>query len=166
MNDNRNIEPVISVAEMARRIQISRSRLYQLIDQNVMLPPALSIATHMPLYTETMAERNLEVKRKNVGINGQIVMFYVARNLPQPTAINKIRKPKTESKNKPLKNEYSQLIQDLKALGLEQVTMTQVESAVKTCYPLGVSQVDENEVLRTIFRHLKCQNSEHNQRTK
>jgi len=159
------IQSAITVAEMARRLEMSRARLYQLIDQNVMLPPVHSLQTRKPFYTEEMAQRNLDVKRRNVGINGQIVMFYSTRTLPQSPAA-KTRKSRAELKSaKSSEKEHSQLVDDLKALGLETVTAAQVESAIKIIYPTGISEVDESEVLRTLYRYLKRQNSEHNVRT-
>jgi hypothetical protein len=166
MNNEAIIESAITVAEMARRLEMSRARLYQLIGENVMLPPVYSLRTRKPFYIEEITQRNLEVKRRNIGINGQIILFYSTRNLPLP-ATKKIRKPKTILKpTVPPHKEHSQLLDDLKALGLGTVTATQVESVLKICYPTGISEVDENEVLRTVFREIKRQNTELNVRTK
>ena len=164
MTEKSIIDSVISVAEMSRRLQISRSRLYQLIDENVMLPPAYSITTRKPFYTESMAQRNLDVKKGNIGINGQIVMFYCRQNLPQPTKVRTINKNHTPTKKKTQTNEHSQLLDDLKGLGLTNVTRGQIETAIRKCYPLGISQVDESEVLRSVFREIKRQNTELNVR--
>lgn len=166
MTENTNIDSVISLAEMSRRLQISRSRLYQLIDENVMLPPVYLIATKKPFYTESMAQRNLEVKKRNIGINGQIVMFYCRQNLPQPAITRKVRKPQISAKKKSPNEKYTQLLEDLRGLGLTGVTSDQIEAAIQKCYPLGISQVDESEVLRSVFRAVKRQNTELNVRAK
>ena len=42
------------------------------------------------------------------------------------------------------------------ALGLIDVTPAQAAEAVKVLYPSGLNGVDQGEVLRTVFLHLKA----------
>lgn len=94
MNDNNiNIPEYINVSTMAKHLNLSRSRLYQLIDQGVLLKPVHLLNNKRPVYTREMAVRNIEVKNSNVGINGEIVMFYSARTIPN--------KPKKTVKKSP-----------------------------------------------------------------
>ena len=90
-NENFNIPAIISMSQMARFLQLSRSRLYQLIDAGILLPPAHLLSNKRPIYTREMALRNLEVKINNTGINGTIIMFYTARTTP-----NTLKKVKTK----------------------------------------------------------------------
>ena len=65
------IVQVISVAEMARLIGLSRQRFHQLVKEGVFPPPVYDIATRRPHYTEEIQAVCLAVREKNVGINGQ-----------------------------------------------------------------------------------------------
>ena len=162
-NENTYIPPILSMTQMARLLNLSRSRFYQLINEEVLLPPIYSLDNRRPHYTEQMARRNLEVRRSNVGINGRIIIFYGARNKSQ-----KITPRKTTVKEKPSNqspNHHADLIDSLKGLGLENITASQIEAAITKCYPDGTENIDKDEKLRTIFRHLKRRNKEHNQRT-
>ena len=82
MNDKTNIPEYINISTMAKLLNLSRSRFYQLVDQGVFLKPVYLLNNKRPVYSKEMAVRNLEVKNNNFGINGEVVMFYSARTLP------------------------------------------------------------------------------------
>src|SRR3954466_7218093 len=112
---------VVSVAEMARMIGLSRSRTYQLINLGCLPDPLYDVETRRPFFDEEMQRVCLEVRRRNCGINGKPILFYSPRP-PLGTQSKPIRKPKVEPKKK---NQYADLIEGLKALGLESVTAAQ-----------------------------------------
>ena len=58
----------ISVAEMARRLQISRSRLYQLITEGFFLPPIYDIESRRPFYYGQMIQKNIEARRRTASV--------------------------------------------------------------------------------------------------
>ena len=163
-NENFNIPAIISMSQMAKFLQLSRSRLYQLVDAGVLLPPAHLLSNKRPIYTREMVVRNLEVKINNTGINGQIVMFYTARATP-----NTLKKVNTKSEvkiqKKEPKNKYLSFINDLESLGLEDISAESVESALSDCFPDIIPDLEDDETLISVFRYLKCQNSEHKPRT-
>jgi hypothetical protein len=110
-----------------------------------------------------MALRNLEVKKNNVGINNQIVMFYsIGTSIRTETT----KKPNKISTEQPAvtNKKYDDFIDALKSLGLDNVKASQVESAIQKSFPDGTENVSEDEMLREIFRYLKCQNFEHKPR--
>lgn len=156
-----NIPAVISMSAMAKLLNISRSRLYQLIDEDIILRPAYLLCSRKPMYTNEMATKNLEVKRNNTGINGKIVMFYSARKVVQ--SINNI-KP-IRQKAAPKDNQYTDLIEQLKNLGLEDISQANIVAAISELFPTGVNNINEDEILTSVFRHIKRQNSEHKPRT-
>jgi hypothetical protein len=51
--------------------------------------------------------------------------------------------------------DYSELMSSLQALGLNGLTTAVVEKAVSECYPKGTTGQDGQDILRTVFRHLK-----------
>ena len=150
-----NLPEYVNVSAMAELLQLSRSRLYQLIDQGIILKPVYLISNKQPVYTREMAMRNLQVKHNNVGINGQIVMFYSIRPQMKPAKTKRTTKQQTE---KPVKfsNKHTDLIEALEALGLENITAEQIDSAIVKCFPDGTENVSEDEILREVFRYMKC----------
>jgi len=150
-----NLPEYVNVSAMAELLQLSRSRLYQLIEQGVLLKPAYLIANKQPVYTRDMAVRNLHVKHNNVGINGQVVMFYSIRPQMKPAKTKRTTKQQTE---KPVKfsNKHTDLIEALEALGLENITAEQIDSAIVKCFPDGTENISKDEILREVFRYLKC----------
>jgi len=164
MNDNNmNIPEYINVSTMAKLLNLSRSRLYQLIDQGVLLKPVYLASNKRPVFTKEMAMRNIEVKNSNVGINGVVIMFYSART-PTTTKPKKTVKKSTDQKIvSPAK--HVDLIDALESLGLENITSSKIDSAISKCFKNGTENISEDDILTEIFRYLKCRNSEHNERT-
>ena len=129
-----NIPAYINVSKMAELLQLSRSRLYQLIEQGVILKPVYLVANKRPVYTREMALRNLQVKHNNVGINNQVIMFYSARPKMRPAKTKRTTKQSTEQ---PVvsSSKHTDLIEALEALGLENITASQIDSAILKCFP-------------------------------
>ena len=99
----------------------------------------------------------LEVRRRNCGVNGQVVLFY-ARRLGAAPAKSKAPKPKLEPRGK----DVSALVDGLNALGLTTATAAQVQQVTEELYPQGTAGIDQGEVLRAVFLHLKRQNTAKN----
>jgi len=162
MNTNYdNLPEYLSISQMANLMGLSRSRIYQLIEQGILLKPVY-LLNKRPVFTKEMAIKNLEVKAKNQGVNGQVLMFYAGRKMTSYTPKKKTRKaPKPVAQN----TQYTDLIDALESLGLEGITHTQVESALRACFPDTVPDPNDDETLTAVFRYLKRQNSEHKPRT-
>lgn len=148
----------VSVSEMAKMLGFSRSRLYQLVEEGVFPPPVYDLSTRRPLFDEGMQIFCLELRRRNCGMNGKPVLFYSART---PT-IAQTKPVKNSTAKKSESNRHSDLIESLKALGLEAVTAGQVDSAVKQLFPGGTQNRDAGEVIRSVFLEIRCQNSADN----
>ena len=148
---------IVTVAEMARMCGLSRSRFYQLIG-TVFPFPVHDIVTRRPHYTEQQQALCLEVRRRNRGIDGNPVMFYSRR---QPIAVVKVKTARTKAttSTKRTDERLVNLIAGLKALGLADVSPSQIEKALKERFPQSGTDTDEAEVLRAIFIHLKRQKS-------
>jgi hypothetical protein len=112
-----------------------------------------------------MALENISYRKNNFGANKKIVMFYSTRNSSVVTTRKKRTKKNSPSENEPTKNKHSDLLDTLEGLGLCDVTVPQVESALKKCFPDGTKDVDESEIIRAAFKSINRQNSEHKQRT-
>jgi hypothetical protein len=166
MSDHMSIPEYINISTMAKHLNISRSRLYQLIDQRVLLQPVYLLSNKRPVYTREMAVRNIEVKNSNVGINQKIVMFYSART---PTVKSKPKKiVKRSTVQKVISSDkHTDMIDALESLGLENITSSQIGTAINKCFPngTGTGNISDDDILTSVFRHLKCRNSEHKPRT-
>ena len=162
MNNNEPYIPeVVSVQGMAKLLQISRSRLYSLMDEGVFLKPVYSLNKKRPHFSREMALKNISAKKNNTGINGSVVVFY-SSNLSSAQKIHKSPKPKTKVKKTPPQNKYSELKEGLESLGLSDITDSKIGTSLAQCFPNGTDNIGEDEVLTTVFRHIKCQNSSDN----
>jgi hypothetical protein len=149
MTDDIPLKAAVTVAEMARMVGLSRARFYQLQKKGMFPPPSVNPSTKRPFYDQDAQKVCLEVRRKNVGVNGQVALFYARRLGITPTKPTP-RKSRASPKQQP----QSALVEAVKSLGLA-VTPADVEQAVKELFPGGVSGKEEGEVIRAIFLHLK-----------
>lgn len=141
----------VSVAEMARLVGLSRARFYQLMNEGVFPPPIYDVATRRPYFTADLQQECLEVRKKNCGMNGRPILFYCPRHpLGQPS------RPMKKSKVVPRSNnQYVELLDALRSLGLEWITAAQVEPVIKELFPAGIQNLNSGEVIRSVFLRLK-----------
>jgi hypothetical protein len=158
MSTQKETKAAVTVAEMARMVGLSRSRFYQLIG-TAFPQPERQPGTGRPVYTEQLQQVCLEVRRRNCGIDGKPVLFY-ARRLGTAPAKPEAAKPKLGPEGK----DVSALVDGLNALGLTTATAAQVQEVTQELYPKGTAGLDQGEVLRAVFLHLKRQNSADNVR--
>ena len=133
----------VSITQMAQMCNLSRQRFHQLIG-TVFPCPLYNVRTRRPFYPEDLQLICLECRRKNLGVNGQVVLFYSSRLPTKPVA----KRPRVQNPN-------TVLLENLRSLGLV-VTWTQVEAAIKTLFPKGIENIDQGEVIRSIFIHFKA----------
>lgn len=92
----------------------------------------------------------LEVRKKNCGLNGRPILFYCPRH-PLGQSSRPIKKKAVPKPN----NQYVELLDALRSLGLESITAAQVESAVKELFPGGIQNLDTGAVIRSVFLRMK-----------
>lgn len=144
---------IVSVAEMARMVRLSRARFYQLMKTGTFPKPIYDEETGRPYYAEDLQRVVLEVRRRNCGVDNRPVLFY-ARG-PRPAC--PVQRPRA-TKWKPTKPAHPKLLEGLAALGLTTATAAQVDAALKAVYPHGVGEADQAELLRAVFLYLKRPN--------
>jgi predicted DNA-binding transcriptional regulator AlpA len=154
MSADMPLKIAVTVAEMARMVGLSRARFYQLMKQAVFPAPKQNPSTKRPFYDQELQQVCLEVRRRNQGINGQVVLFYSRRQEIAPTRSQ-------TKKSKAVPKEKNELVESLRSLGLT-VTAAEVDQAMKEKFPGGASGKDEGEVIRAIFLHLKRRNTKDN----
>jgi hypothetical protein len=134
----------VGVAEMARAVGLCRARFYQLLG-SAFPYPIYDVVTKRPFYPPELQEECLEVRRRNLGINGKPIMFHRrGREVALPS-------PKKRSRPSPDDSRCREVVAGLRSLGLAGVTAEQVQAALKE---LGVSG-NGSAVLRAVFLHLK-----------
>ena len=134
---------VISVTAMAKAVNLSRARFYELVEQHVFLAPVHCIFTHKPMYLREMVETNVQVRATGIGVNGQYILFYERtprQSLPP------------QRKNRP--DRITSVLEGLKGLGVD-TTATNVQAALASVYPAGTDGHDDTVVLRAVYRHLR-----------
>ena len=156
MNDQSAVtKAVATVRDVARMVGLSPARFYQLQRAGVFPWPLYDLLTHRPHYTEEQQRQCLEVRRRNCGINGRPVLFYARRVGDRVAA----RPRSAKNSTTPTAAMHDDLVDGLKALGLALVTAEQVDPAVRALFPAGTTGIDAGEVLRSVFIHLRRQNS-------
>lgn len=146
-NPESGLRAAVSVSQMARMLGISRAALYSHIARGTFLPPIYQTATRRPIYTRDMQARNLEAKVTQLGVNGEFVLFYERR--PREAVGNSTRRSREAG------NAAGALQGRLAALGMGNVSESQVGAALAACFPHGTADLQESEVLRVIYRHLR-----------
>ena len=159
--DNNSIPEILSITQMANLLDLSRSRFYQLTSEGIFLPPIYSTSNKRPYFTAEIAQRNIAVKRHNLGVNGKICLFYSSRN-NSPSFTHKKKSGKNKLQNNTTEDKYEDLRQGLGALGLSNISDGQIESALKKSFPQGTENIPEGEILRAVFLSIKRQNSTDN----
>lgn len=142
MNDNQP-KAAITVSKMCSLIDMSRSQFYWHVKKGTFHAP-LRLSNGRPYFNASQVEDNLKAREMGIGVNGEYVLFYERTDEP----------PKAREATQPKEN-HSELLEGLQSLGLTSVTAKQVDEAVEQCYPTGTRNEDENNILRTVFRHLK-----------
>jgi predicted DNA-binding transcriptional regulator AlpA len=155
VQDKVETKAVVTVSEMARIVHLSRARFYQLIEAGVFPTPVYFVSNRRPFFDEEMQKVCLEVRRRNCGINGQPVLFYASNG--HQTQIARTR-TKPASKTPKTKAKHTDIVESLSALGMA-ASDQDVSSALQTLYPNGTNNDDRGNVLRSIFLHLKRQDS-------
>ena len=145
---------VVSVADMARMLSLSRARFYQLVNEGIFPYPIYSVHTRRPYFSEEMQQVCMDVRKRNCGINGKPILFYSPRHLLGVRS-KPMKKPKAEPKQK---NQYVDLLDGLRSLGLE-INAAQIEPVIKELFPTGIQILDSGEVIRSVFLRMKRQNT-------
>lgn len=147
----------VTIADMARMVGLSRQRFNALMREGVFPSPVYCLATRRPMYVEEQQQVCLEVRRRHMGVNGRVVMFYPRRPSPPATPKRRTRTSPVSSAAQ-VPSRHAELLDALRSLGLSP-TVQQVEHALRAAYPQGTEGVDENEQIRRVFQQLRRSNS-------
>jgi hypothetical protein len=145
----------VTVAEMVKMLGLGRTRFYELVQAGIFPSPVYIVSNRRPIYTDELQQVCLDVRRQNCGINGAPVVFNRCR--PRPSGEPKQgRKMAAEPK---ATDQHADLMDALRALGLA-AKPDQVEAALKQLYPNGVENVDQGQLIKTVFLYMKRSGAE------
>ena len=153
-----SVTAAASITDVSRMVGLSRARFYQLVKAGVFPPPVYDVRTKRPFYTCDQQKISLAVRKMNLGINGQPILFYSRRKAPFPKKTKSSTRRNAKNKQS---SRWDGIIEGLKSLGLE-VTSAEVEAIIRTNYPLGTEDIDDGEVLRNCYRKLRQQKMRRN----
>jgi hypothetical protein len=140
----------VSVSEMAEMCQLSRSRFYDLMNAGVFPQPVRHPSSKRPIYDLELQKTCLEIRRTGIGHNGEPVLF----NAKREKSLTTMRNRRASSPSPANADDYSELVESLKGLGLTASTEA-VGNAVRELYPTGWKDEDRGEVIRRVFLHLQ-----------
>ena len=142
MLSNNDFIAVCSVTELAKKLDLSRARFYQLQKVGVFPEPVYCIYTKRPFYTMGLQEKCLEIRKTGIGHNGRPIIFYSKRNISSKRQNNQSRK-------------YAELADTLKQMGLN-VSAVKVKNAVKVLRPETSEQPSiDGTIIRDLFRYFQ-----------
>ena len=152
---------VVSIADMARMVGLSRARFYQLMGSTFPWP-RYTVSTRRPFYDEELQNLCLSVRKRNVGVDGKPVLFYSKRigNTTAPT--RRTKKVVPTSPPAKVEADHDEILDGLRSLGLATATLPQVTAVVKELYPAGVKNENRGQVLRAVFLKIKRQDTADN----
>ena len=135
----------ISITEMARNLNLSRARFYQLLNEGFFPKPLIDDRTKRPYYTLELQQQCLECRQSGVGIDGSILMFYSPRN------IKNMSSPKKKKQVDPVIKELGEI---LNSMGLE-TAFNEIQKALDKLYPDGTEGMDQGIITRELYRYFK-----------
>ena len=132
MSDKNDFVAVCSVSEMARKLELSRARFYQLKIAGVFPKPIYDDHTKRPFYPLDLQQKCIEVRKTGIGFNGKPVIF----NTPR-------KNDKANICSKGLDSEFNgfcnELVGVLKEFKLK-LTQGKIKTALRQIRPDGLEQ--------------------------
>ena len=142
MLPNDDFKAVCTVTALAKKLGLSRTRVYQLLKMGIFPPPVYCIRTKRPFYPLELQQKCMDIRETGIGLDGRPVFF----NTP--------RKTKTSRAQNGVEPQYKELAQMLKQLGLN-VSPRRVKSAAKALCPEGLVECPtEKKVIVEFYNHL------------
>lgn len=158
---------IVSVSEMARMLGLSRARFYQLMREGVFPEPCRPEGGKRPFFDRERQEQCVTVRRTNCGIDGRPILFYAMRtpsSTPTPATTRQSRRQSARQRPQRFGDDatITQLRRGLAQLGISQVAEQNIRTALAETYPDGWTNVDQAELLRSVFTFLNGQDSHDN----
>lgn len=150
MNDHHDLPERINPAGMARMLQMSPARLYQLMKEGI-FPTTCRDSQDRPFFTRHQGVQILTAYKHNLGINGRSIFFRPKATRTPP--------PKRTKANSLPPQDHSDLLTTIRAMGMSHVKKADLEKALSELFPNGRLPEDKTALVRQVFVHLHRQES-------
>ena len=137
----------MNVSEVARLIQMSRSRFTQLV--GTVFPEPKRDEHGRPFFDREQQMLVVEIRRRNVGMDGKPILFRATGTRTSAPSRLKASKP-TE--------DHTELLNAVRSLGLAGATKKDVTECVRSLFPNG-QRPDQGDLIRRVFLSLKSRYS-------
>ena len=135
---------IVSITEIARMLQMSRARFYQLLTQGFFPKPLYDDRSKRPYYDLALQQKCLEARQSGIGVDGSFMLFYSPRK--KENTGNKVRQ-----RTDPQIKEFTDTLQ---TMGLD-INAKQTQQGLIELYPDGTGEQEHGVVIRELFRYLK-----------
>ncbi|MEI8197733.1 MAG: hypothetical protein WCI73_17705 [Phycisphaerae bacterium] len=142
----------VSVSDMARAVNLSRSQFYTYVKRGVFPKPIYSLTTKRPQYLLEAQQEILEVRTTGIGSNGEYVMFYERHACGAVPA----HQPRRERPS-PVAVMHSEVLDGLQGLGMTGMKVADVEKALGLLFPGGIAGKEATDLLPVVYRHFRRQ---------
>ena len=136
---------IVSITEMAKMVQLSRARFYQLLEQGFFPKPLYDDRSKRPYYDLALQKKCLECRQSGIGSDGSYMLFYSPRKNGTTSFIKK------KKYNDPVSQELTEI---LNSMGIE-TAFNEVLKALDKLYPDGTDGIDQGLVTRELYRYFK-----------
>ena len=141
-SSNDNLQAVCTVSELAKKLDLSRARFYQLQKTGVFPTPLYCVRTKHPFYPLDLQQLCVNIRRTGIDCNGQPIIFYSRHK-------SESRRSQKQSDSK-----YEELATALREMGLN-VTRNDIRKVAKALYPDGLAKGPiDGAVIGKVFRYL------------
>ncbi len=141
MKDMNKKQAVYSISSICRLMKLSRAQFYNLQKYGIFPPPLKDERTGRSYYDEELKDLCLQVKSSGMSFDGKkFHLFYETRKAP-----GKSRQKKNGENN------YAQMIEVLKQMGISDITIQDVIAAVPNLFPDEIP--DEGILLTELFKY-------------
>ena len=141
MRTQNDFKAVCSVTALAKKLDLSRARFYQLQKKGIFPLPIYCTQTKRPFYPSHLQTKCMNIRKTGIGLDGRPISFNISR------------KAKASRIPKEVGPQYRQIAHILKQMGLN-VSPKDVKNAVKIVYPTSTLKLPiEDEVIIELFKY-------------
>jgi hypothetical protein len=158
-----------SVGELCTMLNLSKRRFYELQQRGVFpQASAYSVKSRRPIFFSDAIRTCLDVRRRHVGLNGEIVHFNARPIQPlararaatagassEAVGARAARASRRSTPQPP--SQHVGIIDALAALGVE-TTAARITEVVREAFPSGTRGVDEGEIIRRVYQQIRARN--------
>ena len=144
MNNKKLSKKIVSMTEIARMLQMSRARFYQLLQSGFFPKPLYDDRSKRPFYDIALQEKCIKSRHSGIGVDGSFMLFYSPR---KKETVSSMKKKKVD----PLIQEITETLETMRL----DISVEQVEQALAELYPDGTDDVEQGLVVRELFRKFK-----------